>query len=359
MRKANTECNACLTGLTAQMRQMAGERDRTQLNGRMLSLLGEVLFCRSGGVHRRVRHQGREMLVTCAEIDGGELRLHDAYLITPGRALPLGDYPLLERCVAAAATITETGPAGHRCVVPVLRHEEVQLLIEIERERPFVAEDMVLLEIMVGFFADHLALIEYAEVDTLTGLLNRKTFDEHLDRVLASASDDSGAAGADHPQRRHARPEDAYNWLAVIDVDHFKKVNDSHGHLIGDEVLLLMSQLMQQSFRMDDQLFRFGGEEFVAVLQPTGATEAREVLERFRRRIEAQDLPIVGQVTASIGFTRIDYFDNPIDLVDRADKALYYAKDHGRNRVEGYEELHHAGLVGSGPVRKKSDVELF
>jgi diguanylate cyclase (GGDEF)-like protein len=208
-------------------------------------------------------------------------------------------------------------------------------------------------------FLDHLSLIEYAETDTLTGLLNRKTFDENLNRILANVgNDDTLLEQHPYPHRRHARKAGVSNWLAVADIDHFKRINDTHGHIIGDEVLLLVAQFMRQSFRFDDQLFRFGGEEFVTVLQPAGQGDAFTVLERFRTKIETHDFPIVGQLTISIGFTRIDALDSPTELVGRADQALYFAKQSGRNRVESYEDLLAAGLIVDN-LPHKTDIELF
>jgi diguanylate cyclase (GGDEF)-like protein len=286
--------------------------------------------------------------------------VNDAYLISPTRGAHLSEFPRLEHCVTTGLYVTLTEDGQHVCVLPVFRNESLHLLVELVRAAPFAADELVLAQSVLDFFRDHLALIDYAETDTLTGLLNRKTFDEHLDRVLTTVSDDSlHEANAAHPLRRHPQLNVARNWLAIIDIDHFKRINDTHGHLIGDEVLLLLAQLMGDAFRLDDQLFRFGGEEFVVVLQPTGLAEARKVLERFRERIEKHEFSIIGHMTVSLGFTEIQYFDNPLDLIDRADKALYYAKQHGRNRVENYEELFAAGLVDKGPERKKSDVELF
>ena len=115
---------------------------------------------------------------------------------------------------------------------------------------------------------------------------------------------------------------------------------------------------MRQSFRFDDQLFRFGGEEFVTVLQPASQADAFTVLDRFRSNIENHDFPIVGRLTISIGFTRIDALDSPTELVGRADQALYFAKQAGRNRVESYEDLYAAGLIPDSH-NAKPKAELF
>jgi diguanylate cyclase (GGDEF)-like protein len=147
-------------------------------------------------------------------------------------------------------------------------------------------------------------------------------------------------------------------WLAVMDIDHFKRINDSFGHIIGDEVLILLSQLMRDSFRLHDQLFRFGGEEFVAVLRTGSAEDTARILERFRERVAENAFPLVGQVTISIGYTLVDPLDTPTELVARADSALYYAKQNGRNLVACYEDLRTAGLIGGGQA-KAAEIELF
>ena len=89
---------------------------------------------------------------------------------------------------------------------------------------------------------------------------------------------------------------DSY-WLAVIDIDHFKRVNDLSGHLIGDEVLLLLARQMRVNFRFHDQLYRFGGEEFVVLMRCTNHADALAALERFRHQIEIHAFPQVGPIT--------------------------------------------------------------
>jgi diguanylate cyclase (GGDEF)-like protein len=159
----------------------------------------------------------------------------------------------------------------------------------------------------------------------------------------------------DEPERRLVR-EQRY-WLGVIDIDHFKQVNDQHGHLIGDEVLLLLSRVMRQSFRFLDKLYRFGGEEFVVLLRCPGEDGAMAALQRFRTQVEAYVFPRVQHVTVSVGFTDVRSGDTPPAAVERADMAVYYAKRHGRNQVRS-----HAALVREGELSdlvQTSDVEFF
>jgi len=196
------------------------------------------------------------------------------------------------------------------------------------------AEEIACLARMYG---NQVKLLDYSELDTLTRLLNRKTFDETFDRLLTSSETEETDDSFD--DRRDHLDGHSPAWLCVIDIDHFKRVNDSFGHLFGDEVLLRMGELMRRTFRGGDRLFRFGGEEFVVILNAADETLASASFNRFRTSVENHEFPQVGTVTCSIGFTAVTTMDAPTDVVGRADEALYYAKEHGRNQVCCYERL--------------------
>ena len=144
----------------------------------------------------------------------------------------------------------------------------------------------------------------------------------------------------------------------MVDLDHFKRINDQFGHLYGDEVLLLLARIMRDSFRHQDKVFRFGGEEFVVVLKAVSEDEVRAALERFRVAVATYPFPQVGQVTASIGYTRIHADDTIPEIVGRADEALYVAKDNGRDQIAGYETLRAAGKIATRE-KPANDIELF
>jgi diguanylate cyclase (GGDEF)-like protein len=195
-------------------------------------------------------------------------------------------------------------------------------------------------------------LLDYSERDTLTGLLNRKTFDESFLKISSAIP----SHGASHDARRAAGPGSRY-WLGMIDIDHFKAVNDSCGHLIGDEVLLLLSRLMRSSFRFHDRLYRFGGEEFVVLMRCDNEVDALRAFERLRSNTLAYAFPQVGHITVSVGFTELKAGDSPSSAIERSDRAVYYAKSHGRNQVQS-----HADLIARGELElseKVGDIELF
>ena len=130
--------------------------------------------------------------------------------------------------------------------------------------------------------------------------------------------------------------------LALLDVDHFKKVNDTYGHQIGDEVLRWIARLVTNNIRPQDRVARFGGEELAIVLPETCEEDAREIAERLRRAVAATDFvlaggiktgPISSRITVSLGVATLNGGDSLDKMVSAADKALYEAKRAGRNRV--------------------------
>lgn len=158
-----------------------------------------------------------------------------------------------------------------------------------------------------------------ARTDPLTSLSNRRALDDELQRRLAEW------------QRRHS----VFS-LIMIDVDHFKKFNDKHGHPAGDEVLRGVARVLQKTMREMDMVSRFGGEEFALVLPVTNLTEALRAAERARYAVAEAKFSFEGidlQVTASVGVAEVLDIDNAGTLIKRADAALYGAKGHGRNCV--------------------------
>lgn len=163
-------------------------------------------------------------------------------------------------------------------------------------------------------------LREQATHDALTGLGNRHDFQRHFREELSRR---------DRYQRDSA--------ILLLDLDHFKKVNDRYGHDAGDFVLKRVSQLMREQLRAVDVASRWGGEEFCILLPETGLDEALAAAERFRAGLAREPLDYQGKsipVTVSIGVTTLRQDDRRIeDVIKRADAALYRAKHEGRNRV--------------------------
>jgi diguanylate cyclase (GGDEF)-like protein len=195
-------------------------------------------------------------------------------------------------------------------------------------------------------------LLDYSQRDSLTGLLNRKSFDEAFYKASALPSP-KGAQ--DLPERREL--DCPQYWLGVVDVDHFKMVNDRFGHLIGDEVLLLLARVMRSCLRQVDRLYRFGGEEFVVLLRCSGEADALAAFERVADAVRICRFPQVERITISIGFTDVRIGDTPSASVERADQSVYIAKSLGRDRV-----ISHTAMLREGRIQESSsvgDIELF
>jgi diguanylate cyclase (GGDEF)-like protein len=246
----------------------------------------------------------------------------------------------------------EIADGTHKTYFPLLTDRDVIGVLEIESATDLDAEQLRMVSNMMRIYRNVQGLLDYSERDMLTGLLNRKTFDDSFYKTTLQASATHQPADA----RRAAQPE-RQPYLGVVDIDHFKSVNDRHGHLIGDEVLLLLSRLMRATFRFHDRLYRFGGEEFVVLLRCAGEEQAAAAFERLRLNTEQYQFPQVGTITVSVGFTRVRPTDNPNVAFERADRAVYWAKGHGRNRVANHAELVAGGELVEG--QKSGDIELF
>jgi diguanylate cyclase (GGDEF)-like protein len=180
-------------------------------------------------------------------------------------------------------------------------------------------------------------LAEASARDPLTGLFNRWYV---LDKIESEIN----------RSLRHGSPMA----LLMLDIDHFKSVNDTYGHNAGDQVLQVVARLLKDSCRVYDVPGRYGGEEFCLLLPETAMNSTPKVAERIRHRLETTQTDLTGvsvSVTASIGIAGIDATSNdavlsPAALIDRADRALYSAKNHGRNRVAVWD----SAISGTRPL---------
>lgn len=164
--------------------------------------------------------------------------------------------------------------------------------------------------------------VAVALTDPLTGVGNRRRFEEDLSKVLGEA-------------RTAGTPVS----LVMCDIDHFKRVNDTFGHRVGDEVLKMFARTLESSVRSGDTIARYGGEEFAIILPGTAIGSAHQIAERMRSRFSSKRMTVretnqdIGVLTASFGVTEIKTGEVAADAVERADRKLYEAKSRGRNKV--------------------------
>ena len=250
-----------------------------------------------------------------------------------------------------------------KAIVALLFNSDQQVLVE-----RFQARDIILLRVdnvtpkrvvfiegkldeqyfaiasgLYSVYAQQTLLLDTKERDSLTHLLNRQSLEQTLLQVK------SYYQGKDVFYR-----EGFGSWLAVLDIDNFKKINDTYGHIFGDEVLIHFANILNEQMRFSDFAFRFGGEEFIVVLNQMDAHAAKAAFERYRAAVESYLFPS-GQVTVSIGYTFIDCHKACEQLLEEADRAVYAAKAAGRNQVVNYLQIDHSQEPGCAD----SDIELF
>lgn len=167
--------------------------------------------------------------------------------------------------------------------------------------------------------AINLGLIELSNTDKLTGLYNRRYFNQKMSEFIR-------AFDMEHVQFS----------LLIIDIDHFKNVNDTYGHQVGDIILEQLAQLLKEVVGEQGVVCRFGGEEFTIIL----IGHSQQVADDINKRAAAKEWPHIHKLTVSVGMANFTEHDDEQSLIQRADEALYYSKEHGRNRVTIYEEMH-------------------
>jgi diguanylate cyclase len=161
---------------------------------------------------------------------------------------------------------------------------------------------------------------ETANTDGLTGMLNRWAFDKELEELI-----------------KNAKPKKAC--LAILDIDNFKRINDSYGHLVGDKVIKYIASILKKHAAAHHHVARYGGEEMAIIMPDTMLAEATKLMEQIRQALDTSRLTYkgntetIGKVTVSAGIATLRATDEAYSLLDRADKALYIAKESGRNKV--------------------------
>jgi diguanylate cyclase (GGDEF)-like protein len=343
-----------MTELLHQLADLTAVRDRDALDVALVRAIHDLLQPQSTAIHRIVGESDNERWLTSAQLTGSQsIPSHDSAW-APLESLPLAsNYPLRQQALALQQVLPSPGTPC-QTVFPMAGSSGAVTVLELCSELPLSAESMRLVSGVLRLYLNFQSLLDYGERDALTELLNRKTFD---DAFLKATTEQRLHQVNPQDERRDTSNSGTY-WLAMIDIDHFKRVNDNYGHLIGDEVLLLLARLMRTCFRFHDQLYRFGGEEFVVLMRCHGEAEAADVLERLRTTTEEYLFPQICGITVSIGFSEVTPGDTPSGAFERADKAVYYAKEHGRNQVCSY-----AALIASGElhshVANVGDMELF
>lgn len=360
-----------ISPILQDLAEMTGHRTHSRLEESVIGTLLRLPQVHSVGMVDLLQDNGADSLFyKYRQVGGSEL---SAFIAPPMQRLedkqPLQDVAHLRQAISAGRSYClmrwrdASGQFGHGIWLIVWRQQKAIQCIELRQYESFNAQRIELICAVFQVYQNYQNLLDYSERDALTGLLNRKTFDDLRFQLRdgAAAHNAAGSMGnrcqCDDRQCKHAHSDKPLaQWLAMIDIDSFKQINDQFGHLYGDEVLILVSNILRKNFRHTDRLFRYGGEEFIVLLKEAELCGVKAILEQLRQSVAAFSFPQVGKVTVSIGFARADGVVLA-NLLEQADRALYFVKKNGKNQVAYYEDLLASGKVHL-PVQN-SEVDLF
>jgi diguanylate cyclase (GGDEF)-like protein len=332
--------------LIDQLAELTGHRNRQHADMLLLDTLQEVLAPADVALHRSVGESPDLRWLSCSRLSDGTCERSDSDAGTP---VDVDKLPALQTQPAWAECLRQLSPMEHAdepgtLLLPLVVGTQGTGVVELRRPQPLSDFMRRTAEAIVRFYGNFLALLDYGERDALTGLLNRKTFNDSFMRAVLQPA-------ADEPT-----PPVQY-YLAVLAVDQLKQVKDNLGHLIGDEVVMLTARILRAVLRVDDGLFRFGGDEFFVLLEAASEDEVHAILEQVRAPVAQYHYPQVGNVTLRAGFTAVQRSDLPPSAIGRADRALQQAMARGGNCVVGPSKMDAAGL--SEAASGGGDVDLF
>jgi diguanylate cyclase (GGDEF)-like protein len=259
------------------------------------------------------------------------------------------------------------GDAGPRIsYVPLFEssHTEDDGVLEIHSPKGLSEAEQETVQLLLRVFRNMFRLLAYSDRDGLTGLLNRKSLDDTFySAVLEELDEEAGAPASVRAtakpvpgqERRHRVPPNY--WLGTVSVDHFNAIGEKSGHLIAEEVLLLVARILNNTFRTYDRIYRLGGEQFAVLMHCPDEALVLAAFERFRANMDKFNFPQAGHVTACGGFTRITADDSPSTALERAERAVDYCQHAGGNQVASYGLLVRQGHLGE--LVNVGDVDLF
>lgn len=220
--------------------------------------------------------------------------------------------------------IIEVSAAGGEGEASGLLRTVAELARRIEEKTAHLSAELASLQQRVAEVETHAERWrERALTDALTRLPNRRAGEAALTRAISAASNNCS---------KHC-------CVAMVDIDHFKQINDTYGHAVGDAVLRFVAYTIRKNLRAEDFVARWGGEEFLVIFSQTDLLVAQEYCERLRKEIQGRRFTLrdsgkpIGQITVSIGLTGVTSPDSPANVLERADRALYAAKASGRNTI--------------------------
>lgn len=336
---------------------MTAIRDTYLVEQSLLRTLGPLLgvletsFYRlddNGGIVRALHHSRK-----VEQKEGVKRIVENVEEVTIGQEISDAERNLFDSVrLLGKSCSRKVGSDLHICY-PIFGNGELVGYFIFFRDREVTPVEDAIVHGVLEVFTNYFDLLDTSQRDQLTGLLNRYSLEINLDRLWNLLSARLHESTEENTKRINT--PDTY-WLGVLDIDHFKNINDTYGHVVGDEILIMVTRLLQASLRQSDLLYRYGGEEFIAIIAANDLDSAVQAFERARIKIEQFNFPQVGQITISGGFSNADPGVLPQEVINRADSSLYAAKDAGRNRIFHYDTLVKAGVLKEAP---SGSIDLF
>ncbi len=360
--------HAAMSTLIDHIIKLTDHRDRDLLELTLSKALIDLLPIQRIVIARVMSEEGERRWLEVARLDakgGGKV-------VDPMR-VDFASLPRLEdafdrlkclqrREVVEIAWAGEEGPRINMLPLFSDSRKDDEGVIEVHSDARLTADELLTIEQLRRIYRNMYTLLEYSDRDALTGLLNRKSLDDAFySAVLEELDGLTGEPGGTQPpkgvdkDRRHRVP--ANYWLGSAVIDNFAAINEKHGHLIAEEVLLLVARVMNNTFRTYDRIYRFGGEHFGVLMHCPDEALVLAAFERFRANVEKFNFPQVGHVTVSCGFTSVMADDSPSTTLEKTERAIDFAQRSGRNKVCSHLGLVRRGFFGDAP--KVGAVDLF
>ena len=341
--------------LTEHLTRLTDHRERELLELTMAKALIDLLPLQRVVIALVASAEGGSRWMQLVRLDAGG----GGTVIDPLRvdfaALPhLEDDKDRLRCIQSGSPLELAleGDAGPRVsYLPLFEgaRSETQGVLEIHSPQALNPNERETIDVVLHVFRNMYHLLAYSNRDGLTGLLNRKSLDDTFYSAVLDEMDEGAGPEllAGKPvtgqERRHRVPPNY--WLGTLNVDHFDAIGEKNGHLVAEEVLLLLARILNNTFRTYDRIYRLGGDQFAVLMHCPDEALVLAAFERFRLNTEKFNFPQVGHATACAGFTRISADDSPVIALERAERAVDYAQRHGANQVHSFGSLLRQGLL--------------
>jgi len=355
--------------LTEHLIKLTDHRERDLLELTLAKALIDLLPLQRVVIAKAVSEEGVGRWLEVATLDArGGGKVADPLRVEFAALALLEDFKqrlqcLRERSPVVFAWAGEDGPRITYLPLLEASRDGADCIVEIHAGGLLAPQELEAIARLQHVFRNMYHLLAYSDRDGLTGLLNRKSLDDTFYSAVLDELD-AGAAASAHlleaqvqpgQERRHRVPPNY--WLGTVSVDAFSAISDQHGHLIAEEVLLLVARVLANTFRTYDRLYRLGGEQFAVLMHCPEEALVLAAFERVRANVAKFNFPQVGSVTVCGGFTRVSPDDSPSTALERAERAVDYAQHQGGNRVAGHADLVRQGLLDG--VAKVGAVDLF